>query len=184
MPTGRPHTTPMDTAELLPLSDKEKVSDASRTLYQRKVDSLLFAAIATRPDIAFAVFRLSQFNQRLGKTHHKAADRVFPYLFWTQDYCICYRGETRDISSFVCASDASFADNLIDRKSSQSYIMKLFGGAVAWRANKQDTVTTSSTEAELLAVSQTAKEAIYLSRLMKSLTLILPEALTIECDNQ
>lgn len=61
--------------------------------------------------------------------------------------------------------------------------MKLFGGAVAWRANKQDTVTTSSTEAELLAISQTAKEAIYLSRLMQALNLIIPEALTIECDN-
>lgn len=62
--------------------------------------------------------------------------------------------------------------------------MKLFGGAVAWRANKQDTVTTLSTKAELLAVSQTAREAIYLSRLMKALTLVLPEVLTVDCDNQ
>ena len=61
--------------------------------------------------------------------------------------------------------------------------MKLFGGPVAWRANKQDTVTTSSTEAELLAISQTAKEPIYLSRLMKALTRDVPEPLTIECDN-
>ena len=61
--------------------------------------------------------------------------------------------------------------------------MKLFGGAVAWRANKQDTVTTSTTKAELLAVSQTAREAIYLSRLMKALKLVLLEALTIEYDN-
>lgn len=61
--------------------------------------------------------------------------------------------------------------------------MKLFGGPVAWRANKQDTVTTSSTEAELLALSQTAKEAIYLSRLLHALTVQLDEPLTIECDN-
>lgn len=37
--------------------------------------------------------------------------------------------------------------------------------------------------AELLAISQAAKESICLSRLMKALTLVLPEALTIECDN-
>ncbi len=61
--------------------------------------------------------------------------------------------------------------------------MRLFGGAVAWRANKQDTVTTSSTEAELLAISQTANDAIYFSRLMQALNLVIPEALTIECDN-
>jgi hypothetical protein len=61
--------------------------------------------------------------------------------------------------------------------------MKLFGGPVTWRANKQDTVTTSSTEAELLALSQTAKETIYLSRLLAALTLKLDEPLVIQCDN-
>jgi hypothetical protein len=58
--------------------------------------------------------------------------------------------------SFICASDSSFADNTVNRKSSQGYIMILFGGAIGWRANKQDTVTTSSTETELLALSQNA----------------------------
>ena len=62
--------------------------------------------------------------------------------------------------------------------------MKLFGGPVAWRANKQDTVTTSSTEAKLLAISQTAKEAIYMSRLLSALKLSIPHALSIDCDNQ
>lgn len=175
--------TPMETTELLPIPADAVISSESRTSYQRKIGSLLFAAIATRPDIAFAVSRLSRFNQQPGPQHHKAADRVFHYLYRTQDYCIRYGGDARDLSSFICSSDASFADNTLDRKSSQGYIMKLFGGAVAWRANKQDTVTTSSTEAELLAISQTAKETIYLSRLMKALTLHIPEALTVECDN-
>lgn len=191
--TSQNPKTPMDIAELLPLPDDEEVSDTSRTLYQQKVGSFLFAAIATRPDIAFAVSRLSRFNQRPGRRHHEAADRVFYYLFRTQDYCIRYGGESRDISSFVCArdipsfvcaSDASFADNSLDRKSSQGYLMKLFGGAIAWRANKQDTVTTSSTEAELLAASQTAKKIMYLSWLMKALTLVLPKALVINVNNQ
>ena len=48
------------------------------TIKERKVGSLLFAAIATRPDIAFAASRLSRFNQRPGRKHHEAADRVFP----------------------------------------------------------------------------------------------------------
>ncbi len=134
--TSRLPFTPMEILELVAVPENEDITDASRTLYQRKVGSLLFGAIATRPDIAFAVSRLSQFNQRPGKQHHEAADRVFHYLFQTQDYCIRYGGDSQGLSSFVFASDASFGDNTLDRKSSQGYIMKLFGGEVALRANK------------------------------------------------
>ena len=81
------------------------------------------------------------------------------------------------------ASDASFADNTLDRKSSQGYTIKLFGGLIAWRASKQDTVTTSTTEAELLALSQVAKEAIFISRLIKELKIELPDQIEIQCDN-
>jgi hypothetical protein len=57
-----------------------------------------------------------------------------------------------------------------------SYAMKLFGGMIGWRANKQDTVTTSTTEAELLALSQTAKEALYVSRVLKELLISLDDS--------
>ena len=63
--------------------------------------------------------------------------------------------------------------------------MKLFGGLVGWRANKQTTVTTSTTEAELLALSQTAKESIYTSRLLEELSVRLDSSrIRIQCDNQ
>ena len=73
------------------------------------------------------------------------------------------------------ASDASFADNSIDRKSSQAYAMKLFGGMIGWRANKQEMVTTSTMEAELLALSQAVKEALFISRLLKELQIGLDD---------
>jgi hypothetical protein len=69
----------------------------------------------------------------------------------------------------MVASDASFADNNTDRKSSQAFAMKLFGGLIGWRANKQNTITTSITEAELLALAQAAKESIYVSKLLQEL---------------
>ena len=55
-------TMPIETSELYPIQKDEIISDSFRMLYQRKVGILLFAAIATRPDIAFAIFRLSKFN--------------------------------------------------------------------------------------------------------------------------
>jgi hypothetical protein len=66
----------------------------------------------------------------------------------------------------VIASDAFFADNSINRKSLQAFAMKLFGGLIGWRANKQDIVITLIIEAELLALAQTAKESMYVSRLL------------------
>jgi hypothetical protein len=53
--------------------------------------------------------------------------------------------------------------------------MKLFNGLIGWRANKQDTVTTSTTESELLALSQAAKEGQYIGRLLQELTVKLDD---------
>ena len=86
-------TTLIKISRLLPIDTDEIVFDSSRILYQQKVGSLLFVIIATQPDIAFTILRLSRFNQRPGHKHHKAADRIFHYMFSTQDYNICYGGD-------------------------------------------------------------------------------------------
>jgi hypothetical protein len=44
--------------------------------------------------------------------------------------------------------------------------MKLFGGLIGWRANKQNTAITLTIKAELLALAQAAKESIYVSKLL------------------
>jgi hypothetical protein len=66
----------------------------------------------------------------------------------------------------VIASDAFFANNSIDRKSSQAFATKLFGGLIGWRANKQNTVITLTIEAKLLALAQAAKESMYVNKLL------------------
>lgn len=170
--------TPMAAQELLPYQGT--ASTKSARLYQRKVGSILYAAVITRPDVAFACSRLARFNQNPGPEHHDAADRVLEYLFATRFLALQLGGG----NTLRVASDASFADNTLDRRSSQGFIMILFGGLVAWRASKQDTVTTSTTEAELLSLAQAAKEGMFLQRLLTELTLVLDDpVLTIECDN-
>jgi len=173
------HDTPMGTFELLPYAGLASNAEINR--YQRKIGSILYAGVQTRPDIAFASSRLSRFLSNPGAEHQDAADRVLLYLLKFRSLGLQLGGA----DTFEVASDASFADNTLDRKSSQGYIIKLFGGLIAWRANKQETVTTSTTEAELLALSQVAKEALFTSRLLKELK-ITPSNhnITINCDNQ
>jgi hypothetical protein len=114
------------------------------------------------------------------EAHHDAADRVLLYLDNTSSLFLELGGG----SDLLVASDASFADNTIDRKTSQGYTIQLFGGLIDWKANKQDTVTTSTTEAELLALSQVAKEAMFIRRLLSELGVTLPDkTITVDCDN-
>jgi hypothetical protein len=172
------HDTPMSSVELKPRNDLAEPAEVNR--YQRKIGSLLFAAVTTRPDSAFATSRLARFLANPSTEHQDAADRVLLYLKDTKTLAL----ELGNGEGLQVASDASFADNTLDRKSSQGYAIKLFGGLVTWRASKQDTVTTSTTEAELLALSQVAKEAIFTSRLLKELQVTLSDPIiTIKCDN-
>lgn len=172
------HDTPMAAAELMPNNEIAAPSEVNK--YQRKIGSLLFAAITTRPDIAFATSRLARFLVNPSKAHQNAADRVLLYLESTKTKALCLGGG----EGFQVASDASFADNTLDRKSSQGYVIKLFGGLITWRASKQDTVTTSTTEAELLALSQVAKEALFTTRLLRELSIDVSPPIYIQCDNQ
>ncbi|KAF7136791.1 hypothetical protein CNMCM5793_006309 [Aspergillus hiratsukae] len=147
--------------------------------YQRKIGSLMYAAVVTRPDIAFATSKLSQYLMNPSPEHHKAADQVLRYLQRTQDLALQLGGG----DDYILFSDASFADNQ-DRKSSQGYIIRLFGGTVGWRANKQATVTTSTTEAELLALSQASREGMFMERLLNDLQICLDNHhIHIFCDN-
>ena len=91
------------------------MSDIRR--YQRKIGSLLFATVTTRPDISFVISRLARFLMNPSEAHHDVVDRVLLYLDNTSSLSLELSGG----SDLVVVSDASFADNTINRKSSQGY---------------------------------------------------------------
>ena len=87
----------------------------------------------------------------------------------------------------TCASDAAFADDPELRTSSQGYVTLLFDGPIAWKASKQRSVVTSSTEAELVSLSHATKEFISTMRLLEQLQLRPSDSevpFTMLCDNQ
>ena len=82
--------------------------------YQQKVGSLLYVAVTIRPDVAFAVSRLARFLINPGLLHYKVTDRVINYLASIKDLTLYFGG----FNDLEVVSDASFADNTLDRKSS------------------------------------------------------------------
>ena len=188
-----PHT-PLPTD--IPLAFDGESTAADRYGYQSRIGSINFAATVTRPDIAKACSLLSQFLQNPGPEHLRAADRVIAYLASTKfvsiEYCglLDYREDKQHpglwIESFPWESfsDAAYADNA-DRKSSDGYLFLLYGGPIDWKASKQATVTTSTTEAELLALSRCAKEVMAWGRFFNEISFTLDRGLKlIQSDNR
>lgn len=152
--------------------------------YQQRVGSINYAAVITRPDVAYAASKLSEFLTNPSRTHLNAADRVLSYLAHTKRLAIKFEAQAVDPQSiFLASSDASYADDPETRYSSQGYGFMLFNGLIDWKATKQKTVTTSSTEAELLAISATGKELIWWSRFFDEISFQLPYQSVIQCDN-
>ena len=122
----------------------------------------MYTAVATRLDIAKAVNKLSQFLLNPSQQHLDAVDHILSYLDTHRALAIEFLdlSATPEIAVFLCSSDAAFADNA-DWKSSYGFLFKLFGGPIDWKVMKQKMVMTSSIEAELLALSNIAKEVLW-----------------------
>jgi hypothetical protein len=70
--------TPLSMKQLNPSTNSPSTS--FRTLYQKKIGSVLYAAIQTRPNIAFAASRLSRFNYRCDEIHMNILNDLIRYL--------------------------------------------------------------------------------------------------------
>ncbi|KAJ6030953.1 uncharacterized protein N7446_007597 [Penicillium canescens] len=177
-----PVSTPLPIEEL---KSYEGLASAKEIhLYQQKVGSMGYATTITRPDAAKATAKLAQFLTNPGPQHQKAADRVISYLYTTRYLAIEYSAQLdSEIDSVQLASDASYGDHE-DRKSSAGYICQVYGGPVDWKATKQRTVTTSTTEAELLGLSEAGKHLQWWRRLLGQVGFDPSHVITIQCDNE
>ena len=174
--------TPLPSTELVPYEGNATAQQIYG--YQQRVGSLNFPAVVTRPDISKAVSKLSEFLRNPSPLHIAAADRTIEYLVGTKHWAIEYDGHLLlDRKIFITSSDSSFADDTLTRNSSYGFSFSLFGGIIHYKAIKGTTVTTSSTEAELLALSLTAKEFIRWKRFFQQIHFDPEEEPTIYCDN-
>ena len=180
----KPLAMPMDPNTQLskdqsPTSVKEK-AEMSVVPYRESVGSLNWAAVGTRPDIAFVVGVLSQYLENPGWVHWEAVKRVFRYLQGTKDWKLTYGGATRGIIGFTDADGASQEH----RRAISGSVILIDGGAVSWSSKKQELVTLSTTEAEYVATTHAAKEIIWFRRLLGEIFRPLAYPITLYSDNQ
>ncbi|XP_066968182.1 uncharacterized protein [Macrobrachium rosenbergii] len=130
----------------------------SSEICQSAVGSLLYLSTRTRPDITFAVCNVAKFCTNPTKYHWSAVKRIFRYLRGTCDLGIVYSKQ----NSCFCVgySDADWAGDKNDSKSTSGYCFSLSSGLISWRTNKQSCVALSTAEAEYVALSSAAQEAV------------------------
>jgi hypothetical protein len=151
-------------------------------VFQRRISSILYTEITTRPDIAHHCSTFADHLLNL-PNHMPAADRVLEYLSTTTSHAIHYEpGKMNPINAFT---DALYGDNP-NRTSSQGHLFK-FNRGLVWHATKQRIVTTSTTEGELLSLSAGARELMAFTHFLQQAGYERDDdtdALSISCDNR
>ena len=131
MENCNPVNTPIEVISALKkTTDDETLCD--QKLYQSIIGSQMYAATATRPNIAYATHFLGQFSSKLTETHLSAAKRVLRYLKGTITYSLTYKYDTCEIPLRIY-SDSSFASNLTDRHFYTGLVIQTFGHTTIWR---------------------------------------------------
>jgi len=133
----------------------------------------MYAVLGTRPDIAFAVTKLSQYNHEPCTSHLMEAKRVLPNLKSTRKYGLWF---SKDESSgllgphkLIGYTDADWAGNPQDRKSISRYIFFL-GAPVSWKSKRKDIIATSTTESEFSAYLEVSELALGLRQLIEGIS--------------
>ena len=82
-------------------------------------------------------------------------------------------------------SDSDFQSDIDSRKSTSGYVFTFGGGAISWRSVKQSSIADSNMEAEYIATSEAAKEAVWLKNFLIDLEVVptAQSAITLYCDN-
>ncbi|RVX04688.1 Retrovirus-related Pol polyprotein from transposon RE1 [Vitis vinifera] len=175
----KPIDTPMDSQKKLGIEKESTPVDRGR--YQRLVGRLIYLS-HTRPDIGFAVSAVSQFMHSPTEEHMEAVYRILRYLKMTPGKGLFFRKtENRDTEVY---SDAGWAGNIIDRRSTSGYCSFVWGNLVTWRSKKQSVVARSSAEAEYRALAQGICEGIWIKRVLSELGQTSSSPILMMCDNQ
>ena len=176
--------------KLTATTDSNVKVDSSQ--YQQYIGELMFAAIATRSDIMYAVSQLSSYNSNPCQRHLAAAKHVLRYLKGTINLGIVYKRQSTSKSprgfwsNEVGHADADWGRDLDFRRSTTGFVVLLNDAVVAWNSCKQPTVALSTMEAEYMALTDAAKEIKWIRQLFDELNYgIVPRPPTIlKTDNQ
>lgn len=156
----------------------EKSEEIIDVPYRKLVGSLMYLACTSRPDILYAVSYLSRYLDKPTPVLWTAGKRILRYLKNTVDTGLMY---TRGTEKLVAYSDADWAGDKTDRKSTSGSVVLYAGNPISWFSKKQTCVALSTAEAEYVAGAASAQEVVNLKGIISEFCKI--ESITLKMDN-
>ena len=179
MAEAKPVTTPLP--KNIKLDNIDTWVEDPNIPYAKAIGSLMYAALQTWLDIAFAVQHLSQYTSNPAQEHWTVVKWVLRYLKGTCNEGIIYkRAETAP--QIEIYADADFA-NWTNAKSISGYACVMNGTCLMWSSKKQSTVALSTTEADYITLTHVAKQLTWIWRLLNKIGLEQWDPTMICCDN-
>nr|GEY34820.1 putative RNA-directed DNA polymerase [Tanacetum cinerariifolium] len=160
---------------------EEEAEPAEKERYQRMVGKLIYLS-HTRPDIAYAVGVVSQFMHQPQKAHMVAALRMIRYLKGTTGHGVLFQPNGHLETQMF--TDANWAGNKSDRRSTSGYFTLVGGNLVTWKSKKQKVVALSSAEAEFRGIARGITEVLWVRRLLTEIGYTPQEPTKIFSDNK
>jgi hypothetical protein len=136
-------------------------------VYQSMIGSIMYLVTGTRPDLTFAISCLSQFSSAPNKSHVAAVKRCLRYIKGTRNLALVF--PYHDDFYVAGFSDSDYGNCVDTRRSVSGYIFRLGLSTISWRSQKQKSVSTSTTEAEYVALSKAAKHFMWLKTALEDL---------------
>jgi hypothetical protein len=139
--------------------------------------------VCTHPDLAFVTGVLGRYQSNPGAGHWMMAKKALRYVQGTTGLMLTYWRS--DVLEIVGYSDADYAGDRDDRKSTLGYVSTLAGGAISWRSSKQELVATSTMYAEFIACNEALGQVMWLKKFIPKMRIVdcIRKPLRLYCDN-
>ncbi|CAN1121074.1 Retrovirus-related Pol polyprotein from transposon TNT 1-94 [Linum perenne] len=175
----KPSDTPMEPNKRL--SRDSEVTPVDKESYQRLVGKLIYLS-HTRLDIGYSVSIVSQYMKNPNEEHLKMVMRILRYLKMSPGKGLLFKKHhQRHITIYT---NASWAGELTERRSTTGYCTYVWGNLVTWRSKKQTAVARSSAEAEYRAVAHGIQEGVWLRKVLAELKVKNDDPIEMLCDSQ
>lgn len=166
---GLAECNPVSTPVMKVSESQESGKDITKKFpYREAVGTLMYPMLGTRPDLAFSVGVLSRTPENPTDEDISKLKRFFRYVKGTTHYGITYKSNKK-CTSLECYSDSDFSGCTKTCRSTSGVVINYAGGVISWFSQRQSSVSTSTTEAELRAAHEATKEIIWLNRLFRDI---------------